>query len=506
MEQGHYLVSPFHRSASYPQTWMNERFANKQHATTQTNSDINFEKSVISLDEENKQAYESAINFINRFHEVLNETMDMSSASGDFNYKENKFKFPEIPNYASLIFLVDGTMAPSQNYEKQKDEQYTDKPLIETIPESPIDLLNPNYFSEDNVTYNKTKFRKLFQNISAYEFNQNNTDNCSESIKSEEFLEDHKKTDADENLQTQSESDNFFKKDTFLDHNIKVLENPTKRMQLVKSSFNIVNITPTPCNNIENYSQNMDRSKSKEKCQIKNILAPNMTEDIPLVPILNIKSTTTKKVKNMFDKISPKQSFICHQNQNSTYEDSSDADSVILDDEQFERRHQTVKFKKSVERVPEIKQHVEKTLSFQLSSEKKLPYQLSSKEHVEKTLPFQLSSEKTLPYQLSSKEHVEKTLPFQLSSKEHVEKTLPFQLSSKELSQVNKKALSAIGLFTNGGDIKPDIINILESQKTLGNDIRNKRFRSKRQLDFQFHLKPKIDFDDSIHSLSSEIF
>ncbi|XP_072395462.1 uncharacterized protein [Diabrotica undecimpunctata] len=440
MEQEHYLVSSFHRSASYPQAWMNERFANKQHATTQTSSDINFEKSEISLDEENKQTYESAIDFINRFHKVLNKKMENLSACGDFTYKENKFKFPEIPNYASLIFLIDGTMVHRQNYENHKDEQYTDKPLIETVPESTLDLLNPSYFSENNVIYDKTKFRNLFQNKSAYEVNQNNTSNCSVSSKSEEFSEDHQKVDADNNLQTQSESDNVLNEDNFLDDNVKVFDNPTKRMPLVKSSFNIVNITP--CNNIVKYSQNMHRSKSKEKCQIKNVLAPNMTEDITLLQ--NIKSTTTKKVKNMFDRISVKKSFICQENQNITYEDSSDTDSVILDDEQFERRHQTVKFKKCVERVPEIK--------------------------------------------------------------EHVEKTLPFQLSSKELSQANKKALSAIGLFTNGGDIKPDIINILESQKTLCDDIRNKRFRSKRQLDFQFHLKPKIDFDDSVHSLSSEIF
>lgn len=60
------------------------------------------------------------------------------------------------------------------------------------------------------------------------------------------------------------------------------------------------------------------------------------------------------------------------------------------------------------------------------------------------------------------------------------------------MSKLSQQVLSAMGLFTEQGDIKPDIINMLEEQKAASlNDRRNKPFRNKRQWDIQIHLKPK---------------
>lgn len=62
-----------------------------------------------------------------------------------------------------------------------------------------------------------------------------------------------------------------------------------------------------------------------------------------------------------------------------------------------------------------------------------------------------------------------------------------------------------MGLFTEQGDIKPNIINILEEQKTVASrDRRNRPFRNKREWDIQIHLKPKVQKSSSDSSLASD--
>lgn len=56
--------------------------------------------------------------------------------------------------------------------------------------------------------------------------------------------------------------------------------------------------------------------------------------------------------------------------------------------------------------------------------------------------------------------------------------------------------ITAIGLFTESGDIKPNVLNILEEQrKARPHDRKNQQFRNKRQWDVQINLKSKAQIN-----------
>lgn len=85
------------------------------------------------------------------------------------------------------------------------------------------------------------------------------------------------------------------------------------------------------------------------------------------------------------------------------------------------------------------------------------------------------------------------------------EKSSPLKLTVRDMSRVNEKVLNTIGLFTERGDIRPGIIDILEEQKRAkAKDARNKQFRSRRQWDLQVHLNPKEEVGSSFTSVSTE--
>ncbi|CAG9856537.1 unnamed protein product [Phyllotreta striolata] len=87
-------------------------------------------------------------------------------------------------------------------------------------------------------------------------------------------------------------------------------------------------------------------------------------------------------------------------------------------------------------------------------------------------------------------------------------KSNPLQLNSKDLTNLNERTLHTIGLFNNKGEIKPDVMDLLEKEKSFkAKDARNKQFRSKRQWDLQIHLNPKSDLDrDTVSSTSQKSF
>lgn len=60
-------------------------------------------------------------------------------------------------------------------------------------------------------------------------------------------------------------------------------------------------------------------------------------------------------------------------------------------------------------------------------------------------------------------------------------KSHPLQLTGKDLSNLNQEMINAIGLFTDSGDIKPAVRNILEHQKqNRFLDRKKQLFRNKR--------------------------
>ncbi|XP_057669904.1 uncharacterized protein LOC130902091 [Diorhabda carinulata] len=430
MQENFCLISSYSRSPTYRHCSMNTK--KNKHFSTQTSSELPYQSNV-SLDEENVLTYKSAINYINKYHELMNNILSETRAKCDI--EDFKFKFPEIPNYANLLPCIVRWMCPvKDNLIQETKKSYS---VIDILPE--LKLLSRKFSSELNMIDYEAELTKLLQNKSTNSVVRNVSPKYKISSKSEKFQTCRLSVEADKNLEAKTKTFNIFSKNRTISVDTQVSR---KKVKLVKSCFNIVNIAPY--RNLMNYLQTNNVNKSyifnEEKVHDKNI--------IPIDDSVNVKPTTLKRVKKMFDVISKEGNNIKSvsskatsiTNRSVTYEETSDTDSVIFDDEQFEQMHQNSKSK-------QIKGHEERQVN-----------------------------------------------------------TNPFQLNSKELTHVNGETLSAIGLFTDRGDIRPDIMNILKTKKEQkSTDMRNKQFRTKRQWDFQIHLNPRNDFGDSVASVSSDV-
>ncbi|KAJ8938771.1 hypothetical protein NQ318_009126, partial [Aromia moschata] len=81
----------------------------------------------------------------------------------------------------------------------------------------------------------------------------------------------------------------------------------------------------------------------------------------------------------------------------------------------------------------------------------------------------------------------------------------PMKLAEKDMPKLNEKMLNTIGLFTERGDIRPGILDIMEKEKQAkASDSRNKQFRAKRQWDLQFQLSPRNHINTSLTSVSTD--
>lgn len=66
------------------------------------------------------------------------------------------------------------------------------------------------------------------------------------------------------------------------------------------------------------------------------------------------------------------------------------------------------------------------------------------------------------------------------------EKRHPLELREKDLPHLSKQMLNAIGIFTENGDIKPAVLNILDQQREKKPfDKKNQQFRLARKYDKQ---------------------
>lgn len=190
----------------------------------------------------------------------------------------------------------------------------------------------------------------------------------------------------------------------------------------------------------------LEYARSKEKIKKLDGI-PSMENIRPILPSSSIRPFTPKKVVKMFDAISQDSK---NSKKNSLNEDSDD--SIILDDEQFEQHSHNLLYKPTSTKDFSIYKHPDTKKNLLIN-----------------------------------------------------EKANPLKLNQKDLTNINEKTLNTIGLFTNRGEIKPDVIDMLEREKSIkANDMRNKKFRSQRQWDLEIHLNPKTDLEPVTPSIVSE--
>ncbi|KAL1498170.1 hypothetical protein ABEB36_009012 [Hypothenemus hampei] len=79
-----------------------------------------------------------------------------------------------------------------------------------------------------------------------------------------------------------------------------------------------------------------------------------------------------------------------------------------------------------------------------------------------------------------------------VSGDEFMAKANPLKLNDKDKSTTDENVLRRIGLFTGQGEIRPDVISILEEKQRLScsqNKTKNVKFRSERKFDMEVRFK-----------------
>ncbi|KAJ8915123.1 hypothetical protein NQ315_000375 [Exocentrus adspersus] len=477
-------------------------------------------KGDIAFDEDTIKVYVMALEYINGFHAHMNGKLNEKFGErGDTKVEGNNvFKLPEVPNYATLfIMLLERTQQESKAVKRKTDFMKKDLDMRYATKQSVIEeykfLENQNEASQGIKVSEQgvqTTISRVIDDESSPDPLKSSDDSSASYSKkstflhstlSEEVPELDKDNDkeggfscggrGDDNCSTLEESDNVEDKtpgdrnrtdfnssckevvseDCPVDDKATMMELIRKRVQeeisffldraapafrsdhhrprLMQSHFHVVNIPPQ-INLLEYAQKKLERqlAESRPVSPVVNVQSlPHhrqfLSNCISVRRSMNITPNTPHKVNDMFRKFS-QENFRNAEAVLGLECDcrESDEDSVILDDEEFEKINGRVD------------------------------------EHSEKKQKRISSAGK--------------------------EKSNPLKLTVRDMTKVNEKMLSTIGLFTERGDVRPGVIDILEEQKRAkAKDSRNKQFRSRRQWDLQIHLNPKENLNPSFTSVSS---
>nr|CAH7719901.1 unnamed protein product [Callosobruchus chinensis] len=408
-----------------------------------------------SLDEESTKTYLTALNYINNFHIYMNNKLrEQNGEHGDSQSSdEHCFKFPEIPNYSLLFpkFLN----KPRQIVKQPVDEEPIKKVIRENGAKK-IDEKGTINLATDQEIKNKID-EKPCRDISPAnkptEFN--GCLKCSPASVKPDIPNnialpalpiDH----SFPNKGSKCLSQDVF---TFNQTEKETMIETQKHVELDKASFSLVDIQPQQA--IENDGQEVlkkppDHLERRVSLETSSLSVVNILPQTRFVESSkNVASTNVKNVE--IRPATPKRVKEMFErfskDQHVTIYSDSDSGSEIMDDKQFE-----------------------------LASQFKYP----------------LTSQGVT-------RHRKKSIATD------TEKSHPLKLNDKDLPKLNEKILNAIGIFTERGDMRPGIIDVIEQHRLAkSNDCRNKQFRVKRQWDIQIHLQPKQGTDgSSLSSISS---
>nr|CAI5843614.1 unnamed protein product [Callosobruchus analis] len=413
-----------------------------------------------NLDKESKKNYLSALNYINNFHIYMNNKLrEQNGEHGDTKSSdEHCFKFPEIPNY-SLLFPK--FLTKSRQIVKQPVEE---KPIQKVIKENEAKKIDEK-IARDQETKNKLD-EKPCKDISPankpIEFNgclKYSSMNVKPDIPSDIALPATPTDHSFPNVVSKCLSQDVF---TYDQTEKETMIYTHKLVELDKASFSLIDIQPQ-VTYYPTYNRSESRRALKKPDGDPERRVNLETSSFSVVNILpqtrfaernkNIYTNERHKNVEVTSKVGSatpkrvKEMFekISKDQRVTVY---SDSDSEIMDDEQFE-----------------------------LASQFRYP----------------------LPRQEGVTKHRKKTIA------NTTEKSHPLKLNNKDLPKLNEKILNAIGIFTERGDMRPGIIDVIEQHRLAkSNDRRNKQFRVKRQWDIQIHLQPKQGTDgSSLSSISS---
>ncbi|VEN37998.1 unnamed protein product [Callosobruchus maculatus] len=422
-----------------------------------------------NLDKESKKTYLTALNYINHFHTYMNNKLkEQNGEHGDTKSSDDHcFKFPEIPNYSLLFpkFL-------NKTHQIVKDP-VDEKPIKKVIKENEAKKIDEKITKnlakdqEAKIKIDEKPCRDISPEKKPMEFNgflKYSSVSVKPDIPNDIALPAIPTSD----YTVPNNVSEYLFQDVFTSDQTEkqTMIYTQKHIELDKASFSLIDIQPQvmyypTCK--QNESQEVVKKPAGDPERRVNL----ETSSFSVVNILpqtrfaesnkNIINTNDrhKNIKNVevTAKAGPatpkrvKEMFekISKDQHVTVY---SDSDSEIMDDEQFE-----------------------------LASQFRYP----------------------LPRQEGVTRHRKKSIAAA------AEKSHPLKLNNKDLPKLNEKILNAIGIFTERGDMRPGIIDVIEQHRLAkSNDRRNKQFRVKRQWDIQIHLQPKQGTDgSSLSSISS---
>ncbi|KAG5886750.1 hypothetical protein JTB14_019447 [Gonioctena quinquepunctata] len=470
------VVSTIERSRTYSHS-LASYVTRKRNAITQTDctlffdQEIDFDSEKGNFSEESRKTYYWALNYVNRFHHSMNQTLESNQEPTECK-KTELFTFPSVPDYSSLFPVIFKKSRECLiNREKKSEitnpcsttpkDKYNSKSRI--INDSSYKKLN---LIEENVDTNHAVSKKIL----AHSSNSNSMPknpaqkktsrlNTVSQIYNDKDNSVNKETEA--NIDKQEMSQNGFF-DLLKEHLMEDIWKSFMKMdevknekgnKLGKSSFSIVNIQPQ-LSSMDYAQQKIERNSDLDTYKLEEKDTGDNRKQPPKHSSsknMTIRPNTPVKVKNMFDRISKDtiSSKKIFESKTFHVQEDSDADSVIFDDEEFEKMSKPPRFIEADE------------IALLDRNEVKCKYDN--------------------------------------------EKSNPLRLTGRDMTKLNEKMLSTIGLFTERGDVRPGVIDILEQHKNQkSKDTRNKLFRSKRQWDLQIHLKPNKEPPSSIPSNSSD--
>ncbi|CAH1984258.1 unnamed protein product [Acanthoscelides obtectus] len=430
-----------------------------------THEDANFD--VVS-----RKNYFAALNYINNFHNHVNSKLrEQSGEHGDTKSSdEHCFKFPIIPNYSLLFpkFLNKPHQTCKDTVAEQPIKKVIKKQEANKIDEKLEDLVEDIKDQEDPKNKNKIheKQNKVDEKPSRDILLTKHVE-LNGCLKHSSISE---KPDIPKNVKLPAipETFNFSKLNecvlqelfTYDKNEKETITYTEKHVELKKASFHVVDIQPevflnSMCNRSASQDFFTQTKKRSSEPESRVMLEKSLFGSVNIQPQHISKLNEKHNIRSTKDtsKVGPRtQKKVKEMFENISKDQSvtvdSDSDSEIMDDEQFEMLSQC--------RYPESRSEAVLT-----------------------------KHKKNCRATASEKSH-------------------PLKLNSKDLPKLNEKILNAIGIFTEGGDIRPGIIDVIEQHRLAkSNDRRNKQFRVKRQWDIQIHLQPRQADCSSLSSISS---
>ncbi|CAH0564656.1 unnamed protein product [Brassicogethes aeneus] len=353
----------------------------------------------IFLNDEIREIYMKAVRFINKVHTHMNNVLNQKCIQGGED-KDVLFRMPEIQNYLPLYkFFLDNLKEDSKIQENNdkcfKDlvEKLSNTSIIEFVPE--IKQLK--------------EYKELEKKLSTH----------SKNVQTDFIMKFSNESDKEEQDDCEVEEASL-PSTSNLDVNKEDLENcfiniPEKLKELDEA-------------NSENRSMMADLIKEQVREQFEDLILKSkknvqMDTEKTLSRIIISQVNIPGKTSTQFSCL--KQSGPVHFKNtfnNVDVDILDDNNSIILDDEEFERLKE-----KSLKEQKKVYRKVEPVIRKPIFN-------------------------------------------------------CPLKLNQKDMPMVNKDILSAIGIFNDQGEIRPDIMEMMEKGKEKNlNNMRNKIFREKRK-------------------------